>query len=294
MKTSHLSLHLWALLWTLNACEVKAPAESEEAIQAEENFDESKTYSRSLVEPLDMPLLKAFSVPDCSQTDELPPNVESAAIEILKVRLRGQKGQWFSKDISANPMNFDLAQLGCAVWENFNKFIPPAGTYDHMRLETDEAGIVEHTNGEEFLLEVPSGEQSGIKIFFNPPLVVEYGKVSVCKFKYDRSKSIQGIPKNNPRSYHFKPVVKAECSEPIDLDEDENESSSSSSSNSSEESSSSSSSSSSSDENSSSSSSSSECNLEAGNDTDPGYECLSDYELPAEDEPSFLLLSPEN
>jgi len=277
MKTSQISLSLPALLWITAACEVQPANETQEALVSEESFDESKLYSRSLVESLDMPILKAFSVPDCSQTDELPSNVESASIDIVHVKLRGTAGQWFSNDLSAMPITFDLTQLGCSVWDNFSKFIPPAGTYDHMRLETEESGIVEHADGEEFLLEVPSGEQSGIKIFFNPPLVVEYGKVSVCKFKYDRSKSIQGIPKNDPRSYHFKPVVKAECSDPIDVDEDENESSSSSSS----------------EESSSSSSSSSVCDLEAGNDTDPGYECLSDYELPVEDEPSFILLSPE-
>lgn len=293
MKTSHLPPLLLPLLWTMTACEVQAEVENEEALLSEEFYDNAKSYSRSLIEPLDMPVLKAFSVPDCSQSDEMPPDVESASIDIVQVRLRGQKGQWFSKDLRSMPINFDLAQLGCTVWDNFSKFIPPPGTYDHMRLETEESGIVEHVGGEEFLLEVPSGQQTGIKIFFNPPLVVEYGKVSVCKFKYDRSKSIQGIPKNNPRSYHFKPVVKAECSDPIDLDGDDDESSSSSSS-SSEESSSSSSSSSSSEENSSSSSSSSECDFEEGNDTDPGYDCLSEYELPVEDEPSFLLLSPED
>lgn len=299
MKTSYLPAPVLFVLWLLAACEAQTEAESSDALFSVIESNDSIDFGDSLIEPLSMPLLKTFSVPDCSQQDELPPNVESASIDIVKVRLRGQSGEWFSKDLSQTPINFDLANLGCAVWDNFSKFLPPEGSYDHMRLETEELGLVEHTDGAQFDLEVPSGEQSGIKIFFNPPLVVEYGKVTVCKFKYDRSKSIQAIPKNNPRSYHFKPVVKAECSDPIDLDGDDEEESSSSSSSVEESSSSSSSeeesSSSSSSESSTSSdsSSSSQCTLEEGNDTDPGYDCLSDYELPVEEEPSFLLLKLE-
>lgn len=274
----------------------------------EYNFNDSiKLFSE--------PILKIFSVQDCQLPVDMPDNIESASIDVTHVRLRSKGNssgsKWFSKDLSDDPMDFDLGNLGCAVWSNFQKFIPPPGVYDHMRLETVEEGTVVHDDGEELPLVVPSGEQSGIKIFFSPPLVVEFDKITVCIFNYDREKSIQPIPKKNPNRYHFKPVVRIQCSDPIaiPIDDDNGGSSSSdgggssssdgggssssdgggsSSSDGGGSSSSDGGGSSSSDQ---SSSSSSECQVEG--DVDPGYGCLSDFELPVEDEPGFILLSPE-
>jgi hypothetical protein len=167
-------------------------------------------------------MLKVFSASDCAVNDNpMPENVESAAINIVSVRLRSQGGDWYSKDLSATPLNFDLGDLGCSIWKNFSKFRVPAGTYDHLRLETEETGLVTHTDDSTYPLKVPSGEQTGIKIFFDPPLVVSDDQVTVCILKYDRSNSIQAIPPPAPNLYHFKPVVRAVCGDPISIDPDD-------------------------------------------------------------------------
>jgi len=75
-----------------------------------------------------------------------------------------------------------------------------------------EASIV-LTDGQEFDLTIPSGAQTGIKIFINPPIEVEGGLTSEVLLDFDLSKSfeVQGDP-NTPvgiNGFHFTPVIRA-------------------------------------------------------------------------------------
>ncbi len=88
----------------------------------------------------------------------------------------------------------------------------PVGSYDLIRIYVKGVSIV-LTDGTTFDLKVPSGEQTGIKVFIKPGLVVSGGLSADLLLDFDVSKSF--IPKGNRNDFsgitgfNFKPVVKA-------------------------------------------------------------------------------------
>ena len=92
-----------------------------------------------------------------------------------------------------------------------NTFVP-VGTYDLIRVYVKGVSIV-LTDGTIYDLKVPSGEQTGIKVFIKPGLVVSGGLSADLILDFDVSKSF--IPKGNRKDFsgitgfNFKPVIKA-------------------------------------------------------------------------------------
>ena len=88
----------------------------------------------------------------------------------------------------------------------------PVGTYDLIRVYVKGVSIV-LTDGTIYDLKVPSGEQTGIKIFIKPGIVVSGGLSADLLLDFDVSKSF--IPKGNRKDFsgitgfNFKPVIKA-------------------------------------------------------------------------------------
>lgn len=69
------------------------------------------------------------------------------------------------------------------------------------------------SDGNKFDLVIPSGAQTGLKIFIHPPITVIGGLTSELILDFDLSKSfeVQGNP-NTPagiKGFHFKPVIRA-------------------------------------------------------------------------------------
>ena len=87
----------------------------------------------------------------------------------------------------------------------------PAGTYDLIRVYVKGVNVV-LTDGRTFDLKVPSGEQTGIKVFIDPPLTVAGGLSSDLLLDFDVSRSF--VAKGNTKSvdgingFNFKPVIK--------------------------------------------------------------------------------------
>ena len=73
--------------------------------------------------------------------------------------------------VSEEPMEFNLLELRNGLTEKLLDIEIPVGTYDLIRLYVDNAGL-KLKEGQEFNVKVPSGSQTGIKIFINPDLVV--------------------------------------------------------------------------------------------------------------------------
>lgn len=88
----------------------------------------------------------------------------------------------------------------------------PVGTFDLVRVYVDSA-IIGLSTGQIFSLKVPSGDQTGIKIFIKPALQVEGGLTSELLLDFDLSKSfkMQGNLKTSAgiKGFHFKPVIRA-------------------------------------------------------------------------------------
>lgn len=87
-----------------------------------------------------------------------------------------------------------------------------AGSYNLIRLYVEEAGLVVK-DGEEYMLKVPSGAQTGIKVFVEPALQIVGGLTSeiVLDFNLDRSFVLKGNMDTPAgiKGFNFKPVIKA-------------------------------------------------------------------------------------
>ncbi len=88
----------------------------------------------------------------------------------------------------------------------------PQGTYDLVRIYVRGVNVV-LTDGRTFDLKVPSGEQTGIKVFIKPGITVAGGLSSDLLLDFDVSRSF--VAKGNPKrvdginGFNFKPVIKA-------------------------------------------------------------------------------------
>ena len=88
----------------------------------------------------------------------------------------------------------------------------PAGTYNLVRIYVKGVNVV-LTDGRSFDLKVPSGPQTGIKVFIKPPIAVTSGLTADLLLDFDISRSF--VAKGNMDSasgisgFNFKPVIKA-------------------------------------------------------------------------------------
>lgn len=109
-------------------------------------------------------------------------------------------------------MEVNLLELTNGVTKNLVDLDVPVGIYDLVRVYVKGVNVV-LTDGSTFDLKVPSGEQTGIKIFIKPGLVVEGGLSANLLLDFDVSKSFVakggGSNFENITGFNFKPVIKA-------------------------------------------------------------------------------------
>lgn len=142
--------------------------------------------------------------------------VESATVTITKVEIRrvgdGIPDGYPFMVVSEDTVVFDLLELRNGVVEELVDLEVPAGRYDLIRLYVDNAGLKVRDGGD-FNVKVPSGKQTGIKLFIKPWLEVEGGLTSELLLDFDLSKSfvVQGNPFTPAgiKGFIFKPVIRA-------------------------------------------------------------------------------------
>jgi len=142
--------------------------------------------------------------------------VESAEVTITKLEIR-KAGDGISdacpfEVIWEGSETFNLLDLRNGVVDELLDIEIPADQYDLLRLYVDEAGL-KVMDGESYTVKVPSGSQTGIKIFISPGLVVEGGLTTELILDFDLSNSfvMQGNL-NSPagiKGFIFKPVIRA-------------------------------------------------------------------------------------
>lgn len=109
-------------------------------------------------------------------------------------------------------VQINLLELTNGLTERLVNTDVPVGTYDLIRIYVKGVNII-LTDGTTFDLTVPSGEQTGIKVFIKPGLVVEGGLTADLLLDFDVSKSF--VPKGGGSDFtgitgfNFKPVIKA-------------------------------------------------------------------------------------
>lgn len=142
--------------------------------------------------------------------------IESAAITITKVEIRkacdGVCDDYPFMVLMEDTVTFNLIELRNGVVEELLNLEIPDGSYDLIRLYIDHAALTIKDGGE-YEVKVPSGQQTGIKIFLKPALQVEGGLSAELLLDFDLSRSfvVQGNPLTPAgiRGFIFKPVIRA-------------------------------------------------------------------------------------
>ena len=150
--------------------------------------------------------------------------ISEANITIFKIEARLQEGSMEEEDteeqedgnsfivLSEEEREVNLIELVNGLTETSVDIDVPVGSYDLIRIYVKGVNVV-LTDGTTFDLKVPSGEQTGIKVFIDPSILVS-GEVSAdLLLDFDVSRSF--IPKGNSKDvsgiigFNFKPVIKA-------------------------------------------------------------------------------------
>ncbi len=140
--------------------------------------------------------------------------IDSANITItmVEVRLKSDSaGSEFVK-VFEDTVMLNLMELRNGITANIAEVELPAGDIDLIRIYVDEASLT-LKEGETYSVKVPSGSQTGIKVFIDPPLTIAGGLTSelLLDFSLEKSFVLKGNL-NKPEKingFNFKPVIRA-------------------------------------------------------------------------------------
>lgn len=136
-------------------------------------------------------------------------SIERTDVRLEEVRLRSSDGQWTSP-VSVK-QDFNLLDLQNGIKAALGSIDVQPGTYNHLRMVVSSASVT-LKDGRVFQLDVPSGAQSGIKIFMTPALEVSAGVQKNVLLDFDVSRSFIALGNAQKASgingFIFKPVVR--------------------------------------------------------------------------------------
>lgn len=138
-------------------------------------------------------------------------SVKSAEVTISKIEIRkagANEGDPFI-ELLINPVTIDIFKLRNGITKELVNLTVPQGDYDLVRLFVDEANLTLNDPEETFNMKVPSGEQTGIKVFINPVIHVEGGISAELLLDFDLSKSFVMRGHNAQNGFIFKPCIRA-------------------------------------------------------------------------------------
>jgi hypothetical protein len=143
-------------------------------------------------------------------------NVESASVTITKVEVRKASDSIPDSNpflvVSEDTFTFNLLELRNGIVEEMLDIELPQGEYDLVRLYVYQASL-KIKDGGTYNVRVPGGQQSGLKIFIKPGIIVEGGLTSELLLDFDLSRSFRmtGNPHkpSGINGFIFKPVIRA-------------------------------------------------------------------------------------
>ena len=184
------------------------------SISCSDNNDSNSDYGKLSVQLTDAPFphdlvaeanVTIFKV-DARFKGDL--QLDDQAIDSTDMTTETDQGKPFVV-LMENEVQVNLLELTNGVTKTLVDTDVPVGTYDLIRVHVKGINIV-LTNGTTYDLKVPSGSQTGIKIFIKPGLIVNGGLTSDLLLDFDVSKSF--VAKGggqNITGFNFKPVIKA-------------------------------------------------------------------------------------
>lgn len=142
--------------------------------------------------------------------------IEKAEVTINKVEVHVSDSPMVTSGFltvaEGTVQTFNLLDLQGGVTATLVDADLPAGTYNQIRLLVTSASV-ELTDGNTFPLTIPSGIQSGIKVFPDPPITVSGGLTTDLILDFDVSQSFSPIPNNATtvdaiNDFQFNPVIR--------------------------------------------------------------------------------------
>jgi hypothetical protein len=140
--------------------------------------------------------------------------IEEATVTVTKVEVRSdaESNEHPFTTIFEGSKEFNLLELRNGVMEELVDVEIPAGSYNLVRIYVEDAGIVVRDHGS-YSVKVPSGSQTGIKLFIKPSLQVQGGLTSevILDFNLDKSFVLKGNMDTPAgiKGFNFKPVIRA-------------------------------------------------------------------------------------
>ena len=140
--------------------------------------------------------------------------IDEASITITKVEIRKKDSNEGNPFITIydDTTEYDLLELRNGIVADLPGLEVPVGSYDLIRIYVDKASIsIKDFNT--YDLKVPSGSQTGIKVFIEPDLRVEGGLTTelLLDFNLDKSFVLKGNTHTPAgiKGFNFKPVIRA-------------------------------------------------------------------------------------
>ena len=140
--------------------------------------------------------------------------VESATIIINKIEIRksGQSDAIPFTVLSMDTLTFDLMKLRNGITQEITSIDIPQGNYDLIRLYVDEASLKIKDQSVAYKVKVPSGSQTGIKLFISPSITVAGGLTSELLLDFNLANSfvMRGNMDHSAgvNGFIFKPCIK--------------------------------------------------------------------------------------
>ncbi|HPT22798.1 MAG TPA: DUF4382 domain-containing protein [Bacteroidales bacterium] len=138
-------------------------------------------------------------------------SVEAAYITISKIEIRqvNTDDSYPFLELPLEPVTINVFELRNGITEELVNLEVPVGDYDLVRIYVDEAKLKLKGNDEEFVMKVPSGEQTGIKLFVDPVIHIEGGISAELLLDFDLSQSFVMRGHDARNGFIFKPCIRA-------------------------------------------------------------------------------------
>lgn len=139
--------------------------------------------------------------------------IENASVLITRVEIRSTVDTtgYPYMTLLEDSTEINLMELRNGATADLLDYELPVGTYDLIRLYVENASL-KLKDGETYTVKVPSGKQTGIKIFLNPGVRIQGGLTEelLLDFSLDKSFVLKGnmLTPAGIKGFNFKPVIR--------------------------------------------------------------------------------------